>query len=391
MTRVFTAVIASFLLTSNALAAQTFKATDAKSLTDPTLWQNVRAALEKDEVEVLLAPGSYALSSLLIEKTGSDAHVLTIRGEQPDGTVITEDPADTKPNNFLFDLRNCRNVTLKDLHFRGPANVGGATIIRDCVNVTIEHCSWHDINGALYSALSIINPGTRHVRVNNCDFRRVGFDPHAHMMYCATGARFINVTNSHFEDCAGEYVRFRNQTDFCVVWNCDFLSTGKYKDKQSPFVSSPLFNDEDPASTQPLPAATQEYFGTHYLIAHNRFRYANEEKVDKETRWAFYFHHSGYDPPGRQHLFTKPEAEELATSPVDHRKQMMLQRCNIDMNEVHIYDNVYENVDRKCAFRTYATYGAKSKGFAGSFDLSDLINQTPVAKTEQEAINFYKD
>jgi hypothetical protein len=237
--------------------------------------------------------------------------------------------------------------------------------------------------------MSVVGNQTRDVRIDHCDFRRIGRDSHAHMIYCAYGPQRITVADNHFEDCTGDFVRFRDRTDYGIVWGNQFVSTATYKNAQPPMVTVPLFNDEDPAATQPRPAATQEYFGTHFLVAHNLFRYA--ERGPQDTHWAMLFHHSGYDPPGRAHLLSPRDAATLARGTPDERRAMLRSRMGIDLDEVHLFGNDYEHVKYKLAYRSSADYGAKPKGFFGAIDLSDLVNERPAVTTLEEAVQLYAD
>ncbi len=365
-----------------------FKVSRVGQLVDAGMWADVRAALHREDVEVVLAPGTYLIpSTLQIRATGDPLHRLTIRGADATGTIFKEDPHDNVDRNFLLDLRDVKNVVVSNLHFRGTEQMGGAMIVRDSQDVTIRDCSWSDLTGAFYSALSIVGATTRDIRVDQCEFRRIGFDSHAHMIYSANSAQRLMITNNHFEDCAGEFVRFRNQTDYSVVYGCTFISTGTYKGAQHAMVSVPLFNDDDPSTGDPSALATQEYFGTHFIVAENLFRYAKEG--NQNLRFAFIFHHSGFDPPVRSHLLTPDEAELLAKGPQAARRALLKQKMGIELEHVHLINNRYEHVAQKLTFRSYAAYGAKSKGVKKPIDLSDLANETPVVRSIDEALRYY--
>ena len=59
------------------------------------------------------------------------------------------------------------------------------------------------------------------------------------MAYNAYDPKHIRFVDCHFEDCAGDYVRFRDGTDFGVVVGCTFKSTGNYRNVNMPFISKP--------------------------------------------------------------------------------------------------------------------------------------------------------
>src|SRR5439155_8968122 len=176
---------------------------------------------------------------------------------------------DAAEKNNLVELRSCRNIQLIGLNFVGPERLGAVVKIDNCQNIVLDHCTWTDLTGVFYSAVSPVHPETRDITIANCAFTRVGSGSHAHMIYNAYGPQRINVIDCRFEDCAGDFVRFRDRTDYSVVYGCSFKCTGNYREVNPPFITVPLFNDDNPASQPAHP--NYEYFGTHFIFANNTF------------------------------------------------------------------------------------------------------------------------
>jgi hypothetical protein len=363
---------------------------------DLDFWSRVQQSLRHGPVTVNFLAGAYLVSSdkekhmpqLQLSNMGHETNRLTIQGIAEEGVVFTRHPDDSMEGQKgpgLFSLSGCRNVLVRNLHFTAKQPIGYATHFGSR-NLVIEGCSWIDLPGVYYGASGTSGADTDHVTFRNCVFKRVGSGGHAHMVYNAYDPKHIRFVGCHFEDCAGDYVRFRDGTDFGVVTGCTFKSTGTYLGGNLPFITVPLFNDDDPSKNPRNP--NYEYFGTHFLIFGNTFFYP--EDSDKGTRAAFLFHHSGFDPPGRNHLLTPEEAATLANGTTAQRKALMLSNLGIDTNAVHYYSNEFVNVQHVAAYRAAASYGAKSRGWGGTIDVADLLNPEPVANGTEEALAFFE-
>jgi hypothetical protein len=354
-------------------------------LRDAAFWKTVEASLEREPADVLIKDGEYAaVPGVSIVGVGHPHNVLTIRPASP-GKVTFTDAKAHAARNVLVELRGCQNVTLQDLMFTTPEPIASALSVRDGRSIRIENFRFIDLPQAYYSAMSVTGEKTDGVIVRGCTFRRVGLDSHAHMIYGAYGVQRLSVVDCTFEDCAGEFVRFRDESDRGVVFGCTFKSTGTYRGANGAMISVPLFNDDNPASHPAKP--NYEYFGTHFIFANNRFEYA--DKGRQETRFAVSFSHTGFDPPGRQHLLSGAEAKTLKEGPADERRALLKKNCGIELEQIHIFGNVFEHVEHKLVLATYPAYGATSRGFSGVVDLSDLINDTPVVQSADEAIAYF--
>lgn len=369
-------------------------------------WNGINAKLAHGPVTVVFVAGSYVVSAdqarnltpLQLDGLGHEHNSLVIEGERAGAVVFTRHAADRKIADHpkaeraglkgpgFFFLINSRNVTVRNLTFTAPdIPIGYATNFAGGKDLTIEHCHWHDLQGVYYGASGTTGAATDHVTFRNCRFERVGSGGHAHMIYNAYDPLHLRLVDCHFEDCAGDYVRFRDGTDYCVVTGCTFRSTGKYLGRHQPFVAIPLFNDDNPAASPRTP--NYEYFGTHFLIFNNRFSYADEEKPD--ARIAVIFHHSGFDPPNRRHLLDRAEAAVLRSGTPEQKRTLLRKNLGVDLATVHVYANDYANVAHRGAYRCNASYGAKPRGGEGFFEIGDLFNAEPVVDRAGPALEFF--
>ncbi|MBI5692275.1 MAG: hypothetical protein HZC55_19505 [Verrucomicrobia bacterium] len=375
-------------------------AADAADFRDERFWTDVRARLARGPVTVIFLSGTYVVSAearrrqppLRLQWIGHDSHPLVIEGERAGAVVFTrhsEDPDYSRTNNqgpgFLF-LSGCRNVVVRRLRFTAPRKpISYATNFGGSRHLRIEDCHWHDLDGVYYGASGTAGAATSHVTFVRCRFERVGSGGHAHMVYNAYDPQHLRFVDCHFEDCAGDYLRFRDSTDFGVVAGCTFRSTGRFTGTHQAFIAVPLFNDDNPAAKSAHP--NYEYFGTHFLFCHNRFIY--EDEAVPANRTAVLFHHSGFDPPGRRHLLDARDAMILRTGTNDEKRTLLQAAAGINFTTVHVFANEYVRVAQRGAFRSKAAYGAKSRGGDGQYDISGLFNPEPVVRTPGEAAGYF--
>ena len=62
----------------------------------------------------------------------------------------------------------------------------------------------------------------------------------------------------------------------------------------------------------------------------------------------------------------------------------------IEANHIHFFNNRLIGVDKKVAYRSYAAYGAKSKGWKGVADITNLVNDGPVPVDATKALRVFK-
>ncbi len=336
-------------------------AENAAAYTNSAFWGEVQDLLISAPVVVSMLDGNYRnwFNLVLI---GDEENTLTLIGESPagvtfDGTLTT-----------LLGLRGCQNITLENLNFTG-AGTGYALRITKAddgtpsKNITVRNCNWYDMESLYYGATGV-HYGSHDVTYENCTFKRIGHDSHAHMMYNAYNAVHVSVFNCLFEDCSGSYVRFRAASDYGVVSGCIFVSTQTYANKHASwevFLDFPAFNDVDPGD---------ETFSQYATITNNVFRF-NSASPPKRTGVRFY--HSGYDPPGWHYLMTESEGRILKSGSGTEKEELLRNNCGIDFDETLLQGNNWQNETYRIVFGSYAEYGAVSKGWDDIADVSDIV------------------
>ncbi len=364
------------LSAGNALAATVFFAAPAASGTgdgsspenaarwnDQALWERTRVAVKKDAVTVRLAAGSYVVSkqpnapatgNLDVTGLGDESHPMTISGAADFATVIRRNPADPDRHEeacrtALAVFRKCRNLTIENLFFTGPGEIGYAMQIRESSDILIRKCAFVDMPGVYYGATGAALGG-RNIVWDQCRFDNIGYTSHAHHIYNAYKVRDITIRNCTFRDSYGDYVRFRDQCEPARVENCTFESTGRFTGY--PFISIPLFNYK-PGMERP------EYFGTDLTVTNCRFS-SPDRKIDVRQS-ALMFHHSGYNPPGRQHLIDRDEAEKLEKMSIPEEKKWFLDHTDIDFAKVHLRGNTYTGIPAVAYYECLPKYGAEKE------------------------------
>ena len=350
-------------------------AADAAALTPATstLWTRVQSALAAGPVTVKLVDGDYLLyPHLVMSGLGHPVNRLTIEGETENGVTLRKSTADSGTAN-LWGLTACQNMLLRNLHFRGPGKMGYAINFGSgCHDIEMNGCSWKDMLEIIYGATGSGTAPTRNITWRNCVFERIGSGTGTHMIYNAYGVRNLKVYGCTFIDCSGDYVRFRDETDDCEVRHCTFRSTWYFPD-QIMFITIPLFNDDNPATNPANP--NYEYFGTHFVFAHNSFSYPE----GRPSHYAIGFYHNGFNPPGRNHLLTEAEGNVLIGGTEAQKKALLLANMGIDTSQVHVYDNEFLNMPYpKVTFGSFVSYGAVSLGWTGWADIEALVSGEPV-------------
>jgi len=373
---------------------------DAAHFRDTGLWNRVRNALAESPVTVNFLPGEYIFSSrakdgqnrgtFRLENIGHPKHQLIIQGLNKEGTIFRTDPNDPIDESLAFDMFYFKgvNTLIRYFHFTGEQYINYVTKLYGSY-VTLSDCTFIDMPHVIYGASGTHYEDSHHITLRDSVFIRIGFDSHAHMMYNAYGPQHVYVVNNYFEDCSGDYVRFRDRTDYVVVFGNTFKSTGTYRNTNRTFITVPLFNDDDPENPGPNPR--WEVFGTHVLIAHNKFIYPDNNSGG--SRQVFYFLNQGYDIPGRQYLLTAQQAMLLLRGGVEEKKTFLKENLGIDGDVVFFHDNIAQgrNVGFNVSYYAFPSYGAAGRGWSSPVDITDAVVTTPVVETVEEALAFWDD
>ncbi len=375
-------------------------------------WARVQSSLVKGPVTVNFLPGEYIIGMepkqgepilgvipnifsvktrdpLKLSNMGHNEHQLILQGMDEKGTVFMSDPDEPLQENKSFQLFNFKgkNTIIRNLHFTGAQYMGYVTRING-ENILVENCSWIDLPRTYYGATGTVYDTTQYVIYKDCVFIRVGLDSHAHMSYNAYGSKHIYFINCYFEDCSGDYVRYRDKCDYGIVYGCTFKSTGTYVGANRAFISVPLFNDDDPEKNNPK--ANYEYFGTNFLIANNTFIYPDDYSGGQ--RRVLQFLHHGFDPPGRNYLLTTDEFLFLLQGSVEEKRTFMKDRLGLNWETIHFFNNEFKgwNNDGAILYESRPKYGATSRGWEGYLFITETVNKERVVENVEEALNFWK-
>jgi hypothetical protein len=363
-----------------------------------SFWDAVAADLAVDDVTVVFRAGEYDDAVPIhgsSDRVGNPGHLLMLSAEQPGQTIfnVLPDATDQTKVSCLdrdgalprFNLENAHNVAISGMAFTGEGTIGYVVRVRgESSNVKFSSCVFEDLPGVQYGASGAADSTTRNVVVERCVFRNVGCDSHAHMMYNAYGAHHLTIRECLFEECAGDYVRFRDKVDYCVVDHCTFIHRGDIYPEARPFVSVPLFNDCKPGSDRcpdPVDHPQYEYFGTHFTVVGNVFDF----RIGGDRAFVVSLLHSGWDPPRRFHLLTEPEGRLLETGTDPERRMILREYFGIDMSEVTFYGNRSTGERYLASLESFAAYGATSARWqafgrweawrASAVDISDLLHR----------------
>lgn len=352
----------------------------AADFLDQSFWAQIDKTLRKDSVEVIFLPGIYSRAytekALVLRDIGYDNdNWLLLSGNENVSYPALEGLAE---KSVMIDIIGCKNLRMSNFHFTGNGEIGYVLRISTTAssssnnNIIIENCSWKDMRGVIYGATGAHNRSapinsTTNITYKDCFFARIGIDSHSHHMYHAHNASRIKIINCHFEDCTGDYVRFRDSNDFIVINNCVFIHNNGFDTRHSPFIAVPLFNSREPVG--------DEYFVTNYAFSNNEFI----SKPGVNTNYGLYFGQWGFSPPEYSYLLTSEEGAILVSGSNEEKSELIKTNFGIDVKKIRIAKNSFtENIKNKLTLRSYPSYGAVSLGWEGAASIFDLVNKSEV-------------
>lgn len=370
--RYYAATEAVYYVSFQQVGAGTGKSQDnAADFLNTAFWGKVNQALKKHSVKVVFLEGNYRRA--FTEKTfrltdmGHPKYMLVLEGIKGK-TVFTADPNEYKETrDILFDILDSQNIQVNNFSFTGNGKVGYALRIRatkgkETKNILVKDCVWTDMRGIIYGTTGVHNKGTSYVTYLNCIFKRVGIDSHSHHIYNSYGASHIYVIDSHFEDCTGDYVRYRDHTDYCVVRGSKFVRNNDFP--PYPFISMPNFNRK-----------RTESFGTNYAFYDNEFINNGE----KEIRNGIVFHHYGHNRSGFNYLLSVEEGEILGTGADAEKKQLLIKNFGINPELTRVHNNRFSGkIKDQVAVGSFNNYGAEFKGWKGFGDITTVVKDSGV-------------
>lgn len=319
------------------------------SYLDTAFWDNMQAALASSPVVVRFAGASYTQGMLDLSNRGHPINQLTLMANTLYAPVFNS----TVPH--MLKLRGAQNIRVYGLTFSGTGITSFAVWLQSSGKnssrfITFDTCKFDGLTQVAYGAIGILD-NSRDITVTGCTFNDVGIGGGAHMLYCDHDSRNITVTNCSFTDCKGDYVRFRDDTDFAKVDNCTFHSTSSTYNQD--FIRMPLFNDVNPGD---------EYFGTDFQFTNNSFTY---DSTSGTNRVAVAFDVSGYNSPAYDFSPTTTQAATLSGTDYAAARSLLSSNMGIEALRVKIYGNTFSGTAFWEAYGYFANYGSTGSGVNG--------------------------
>lgn len=325
-----------------------------------SFWSTAQSQLQTADVNVNLLDGNYSAGTLTLTDMGKPLHRLCLQA------VDLYGPAISTTGSTILNIVGSQNIKFYGLVFTGPCSSWGIDCqpdyLKPCRNLEVSWCRFLNLTNAYYGAIGLVN-GTRDITVDNCTFTNITNGDHAHMIYASHDVMGVVVTNCVFQDCLADYVRFRDDSDYCVVDHCTFVST--LSASAFPFITSPLFNDSDPGPGD-------EFFGTYFQITSNSFTY----NVAAGTRAALQFSDSGYDPQGYHCALTPAQASLLSGGSTSFQQSFLQTNLGIVASGIKMFGNTYNSRVTYHAVYSYSyasgTTNAPQNGWQGNIDISSV-------------------
>lgn len=350
-------------------------AEDAAGFMEPQFWKFVNILLTDRSVEVKFLPGDYSSAfiddGLILTNVGHEINRLTLTGlcdvnsDDPLllDNVIFKAPLGYEDKTDILRFNNCQNIHIRKFHFTGGGTIDYVLRITggNTNNILVEDCSWIDMRGIVFGATGV-HSGASNVIYRNCVFKRIGRNTGSHMMYHSYGSSYIGVFDCHFEDCMGDYIRFRARTDYGIVKGSTFKRTRTYPNVT--FIAIPCFNDVNPGD---------EWFGTNFAFSSNQF--VNEATTSTTEPISFYHH--GFSPAQFNYLLTSTEGETLVNGTANAKTRILKNNFGLEMDQIRITNNTFStNILQRVTIRSLTSYGAVSLGWTGTAEITDLISTT---------------
>lgn len=340
-------------------------ADDAADFMDPVFWQLITSGLTNRPVEVKFLAGDYSKAykenGLVFSNIGNESNRLTFTGGDD---VIFTLPEGLSDKSDVIRFNNCQNIHIRGFHFTGNGRVEYTLRITgdNSKNFLIENCSWLDMGGIIFGCTGA-HQGASHINYKNCVFKRIGINAGSHMMYHSYRASYIGVFDCHFEDCRGDYVRFRARTDFGIVKRSTFIRNVNYPDVT--FIAIPCFNDVNPGD---------EWFGTNFAFTSNRF----ENKSSSNPVAPVNFFHQGYSPRQFNYLLTESQGNLLVNGSSSDKIKILNENFGIIVGKIRIANNTLPIHPLQVTITSRTGYGAVSLGWTGTAIITDLISTAEI-------------
>lgn len=341
---------------------------NAASFLNYSFWANIQSQLQSANVNINLNDGNYTAGSLNFTNIGNPLHWLTLQA------VNLYKPVFSGNVGSLVFITGSQNIKFDGIVFTGPAGYWGAECTpnsaKPCRDLDFSRCQFINLTNILYGAIGLVN-GTRDVLVDDCTFSNLTANNgnHQHMIYASHDIVGVSVTNCLFQDCLADYVRFRDDSEYCTVRNCSFVST--MSASAWPFVSAELYNETNSDS------AGDEFFGSHFQINGNSFAYNVSGGPGPYS--AFHFSDSGYSPQSYDCDLTSAQATQLRSGTTSFQQSFLQSYFGIDASGIKMFGNTYNSRVAHIVDYTYNWDGIQPNGgWSGTIDISSVPDSSGV-------------
>ena len=342
-------------------------AANAAGYLDLTFWNStVKPALNSGAQTVWFANGTYNAGQLKLTSFGHPLNKCTLKATTTGSVTLST----TSSFQSILWLYGCQNLEVYGLRFTGASSQNALnlsyypTVLKSGTrNITISNCWFENLTNL---SLGAILTGANHrITIDTCHFSSVtGPAPkQVHAIYGGNGSEYLSILNCDFTNIGGEYVRFRNDTDYAIVDNCSFHSTAAAWN--SPFITVPLYNSVSPSAT--------EFYGTNYQFSNNVFRYdaPNASPPSDSYCFAHYIYDSGYNAPagdGLDYMLDATEAATLNTGTVAAKETLLNAEMGLTNTRLKIVNPEYHGATWATAYRGY---GAAAQGYTNPVNISN--------------------
>ena len=305
---------------------------NAAGYLNASFWATIQSRLQNSNVTVNFLSGNYSANTLGFTNAGNPLHQLTLNAVIPHSVIFNPSA------NPIIQLMGSQNIKLSGFGFTGPVSYWAVYCIPNslnpCRNIEINSCWFWNLTNAYYAAIGLLN-GTRSVQVYNCNFTNITFGDHAHMIYAPHDIEDVVVSNCVMQDCvSGDYIKFRDDSEYGVVQNCTFIST--MASSTWPFVSQDLYNVTNSDS------AGDEFFGTYFQISSNSFTYQAAGGAGPYS--AMHFFDDSWSPQSYYCDLTSAQASALGSGTASYQRSFLLTNMGIDATSVKMFGNTYSGV-----------------------------------------------
>jgi len=333
---------------------------NAAGYLNSSFWGSIQSRLQITNVNVNLLDGNYNAGTVNLDDLGHPLHRLSLQAVNLYGPVFST------TGNDMIDVVGSQNFKFYGIVFTGPAMYWGVDCQPDhlypCRNLEFSYCQFINLTNAVYGALGLVN-GVRDVMVDNCTFTNNTNGDHEHMIYASHEIVGVVVTNCLFQDCLADYVRFRDNSEYCTVQDCRFISTQSAT--AWPFISAELYNETNGD------AYGDEFFGTYFQISSNSFTY--DVSGGPGPYAALHFSDTGYSPWSYDCDLTPAQASQLSGGATSSQQSFLQTNMGILACGIKMFDNTYNSrvachMDYAYVWDGSSPYG----GWQGTIDLDSV-------------------